>query len=357
MSRSHLLVCLAVCLSLPACSKRVPLVSTPVSPLRTEAIPVVDSNSPSARFGSLFCGVLPHTPAAIPWGYCDGYFAPAGTPADVDDFPAAIEDYRVLVVPGIFGQCVEALARPFEDARRHLQSAHNVEVEYLSVSAIGSSEHNARQIAEYLQRQFTPADRRPYIAFGYSKGAPDLLEAVASHAIAREAVAAVVTVAGAVLGSRLTEGVPRNLVRFLERERLGECDAGDAGGIDSLRRADRAAAMVRFRPPQGFRAYSIAAVSTGTTTSRVLANGWNTLRAYSLEQDSQVIHEDAIVPGATYLGIAKGDHWAVALPFSDVPDTHEAKHVLTRWVNRNIYPRVALFEAALRFVLAELPPR
>jgi hypothetical protein len=130
---------------------------------------------------------------------------------------------------------------------------------------LGSSEYNARQIADYLTRQFAGTDRRQYIAFGYSKGVNDLLETVASHEIGRTGIRAIVTVAGPVLGSRLTEGVPRDL------------------------------------------------------------------------------------------GIARADHWAVALPFDDVPQTNPAYKVIRQLINHNTYPRVALFESALRYVLAELP--
>src|SRR5688572_21061043 len=221
-------------LAAAGCSKRVPLVTTPVAIARTEPIPVGRGELPSDRFGRLFCAVLAHVPASTAWGYCGRYFEPAGTPSPLDsELPAAMARYRVMVVPGIFGQCVEALARPFEDGKRHLQEAHRVNVEYVPVSAIGSSAYNARQIADHLQREFTAADSRRYIAFGYSKGTSDLFEALAAHQIARDAIAAVVTVAGTVLGSRLTEGTPRDLGRFLERTRLGTCDVGDGGGIDS----------------------------------------------------------------------------------------------------------------------------
>lgn len=333
----------------PACTRNVPVVMSPLPPMRTAPIPIGQGVQPSDRFGSLFCGVLRHVPDADQWGFCARYFSPAGTPADVS---APIpRTHRILIVPGIFGQCVEDLARPFEDAVPHLRSAHGLELEYADVAALGSCEHNARQIADYLSRQ---PDGPPYIAFGYSKGASDLLEAIASHEIARTRIAAVVTIAGSVLGSRLAENTPRNLVSFLEGAGLGTCQVGDGGGIDSLRRAGRVRAIARFQPPAGLRTYSIAATSAMEATSQVLLSGWRALQAFSLEQDSQVIHEDAIVPGAAYLGIARGDHWAVALPFEHVPSTDRRARIVATSIDRNRYPRVALLEAALRYVLDDL---
>ena len=344
-----LLVALAAGLS---CGYRVPPVEMRGVPLRTE--PIVVPNATSQRFGALFCSVLPHVAAGAAWEDCGKYFTPVAPPLADDYLVSDIDDYRVLVVPGIFGQCLEAVARPFQDAARHLRDVHAIDVEHVDVAALGSSAFNAAQIAEYLDTQFAGTDRRPYIAVGYSKGASDLLEAVLLHDAARTRLAAIVTVAGSVLGSRLTDAVPRRLLEFLRQSRIATCEAGDGAAIDSLRRPARAASMARFVAAGGFRAYSIAAVSDPTNTSDVLRDGWDRLRVYSLEQDGQIIHEDAIVPGGVYLGIARADHWAVALPFEDLPAADPRAGAIAAAVNRNHYPRVALFEAALLYVVADL---
>ena len=190
-------------------TRRVPAAIYPVVPLRTEALPEATGATDADRFGALFCGVLHyHRPDPGQWSYCEQYFKPTGTALRPSEDIPFISAYRVLVVPGIFGQCVETYARPFGDAIDHLAATHKVPVEYLSVTAMGSSGYNARQIAEYLDRQFAGSDKRPYIVVGYSKGAPDALEALAQFPAAQREIAAIVTIAGAVLGSRLSEGVP-----------------------------------------------------------------------------------------------------------------------------------------------------
>jgi hypothetical protein len=70
------------------------------------------------------------------------------------------------------------------------------------------------------------------------------------------------------------------------------------------------------------RGYSIASTSLLETTSTVLADGWRRLQALSVDRDSQMVREDAIVPGGIYFGTAFADHWAVALPFERVSDFH-----------------------------------
>ena len=333
-----------------SCTRKVPTIVEPSPPLRSEPIRI--EKEPSSReFSRLFCGVLAHAPGK--WGDCARYLWPAGTPGPVNE--SFESPYRILVVPGVFGQCIDAIVRPFEDARRHLATAHGIDIEYVSIPALGSSTYNAQRLAEYLDQRFSGGEMRRYIAFGYSKGASDILEAVGRYEIAQRAIAAVVTVAGSVMGSRLAEGVPRGLLRTLERWKRGVCEAGDGRGIESLRRSVRIRAVAEMKLPEHLRTYSIAAISDASNTSAVLMDGWNQLHAYSLEEDGQVIHEDAIVPDATYLGFARADHWAVALPFEDAAELDPTLGAtLRRLVDRNHYPRVALFEAVLRFVIADL---
>jgi hypothetical protein len=337
-----------------ACTVHVPPTAESTLPLRT-SLSDISPQSSAARFAELFCSVLAGNHNEGSWGFCGQYLEMAATPRAIpaDD---RLDTYRILVVPGIFGECVQDVALPWEDAKRHLHDAHATEVEHVSVPAMGSSPFNAKIVSDYLARQFAGADRRPYIVFAYSKGTPDVLEAIASDAATKDRIAAVVTVAGAVFGSRLTQGVPQDIVAPLKQLKLGPCSVGDGGGVDSLRRRVRAEALTKVPP---VRAYSITATSRFETTSAVLQDGWRQLQAFSIDQDSQMIREDAIVPGGVYLGTALGDHWAVALPFDRVEAFHPGTdpavvQLIHRLVSHSRYPRVALFEAALRFVLEDL---
>ena len=58
-----------------------------------------------------------------------------------------------------------------------------------------------------------------------------------------------------------------------------------------------------------------------------------------------MVAEEAIIPGARFLGVARGDHWALALPFSEHPNPDVVKRV-----DKNRFPRAALLEAIVRFV-------
>ena len=85
------------------------------------------------------------------------------------------------------------------------------------------------------------------------------------------------------------------------------------------------------------------------TISQVLEVPWGALHVYSLDEDSQMIADDAIVPGGRFLAVARAGHWAVALPFDETTDPEERRRAL-KAVDRNTYPRAALLEAILRMV-------
>ena len=95
--------------------------------------------------------------------------------------------------------------------------------------------------------------------------------------------------------------------------------------------------------------YSIIAASDKNTTSKALLQTWLMLLTYDPFQDGQLTRQDAIIPGSTYLGIAKGDHFAVALPFDKSTDA-----ALKSGMDKTKYPRGALIESLLRYVTADL---
>jgi hypothetical protein len=81
----------------------------------------------------------------------------------------------------------------------------------------------------------------------------------------------------------------------------------------------------------------------------MLLQAWQILAAYDSEQDSQLTKLDAIVPGSTFLGAARADHLAVALGFEDSAGS-EIKSIM----DKNHYPRAALLESLVRFVISDL---
>ena len=83
--------------------------------------------------------------------------------------------------------------------------------------------------------------------------------------------------------------------------------------------------------------------------SSVLKGSWKKLAKIDPRNDSQVIFYDQIIPGSTLLAYLNADHWAIAVP---VAESHP--FIGRHFVDRNAYPRQALFEAMLRFIEEDL---
>jgi hypothetical protein len=299
----------------------------------------------SVDFGRVFCATLTHLdPSHADWGQCQDYLHARVTeqPPPSDDIPTG---WQVLIVGGIFSHCFEdQRVYAFEQGRQHLETAHRIPTHLLTVGSVDAPERNAEQIAAFLEDH--PGK---YIAVGHSKGAVDLMVALHNHQVVRDNVAALVSVAGAISGSRLIDfGEDVTIVGFRKAVRdsgLGTCRIEEAGGIESMRRDKRNAFLRTWRPAPSLRTYSLVGVVDKDQTSKPLHTMWELQSLYSIDQDSQMVAEEAIIPGARFLGAAKGDHWALALPFWEHPN----QDVKTK-VDKNRYPRTALLEAIVRYV-------
>ena len=95
--------------------------------------------------------------------------------------------------------------------------------------------------------------------------------------------------------------------------------------------------------------YSLVAVSDKSNTSKALLEAQTLLSVFDPVNDGQLTKWDAVVPGARYLGAARADHLAVALPFDKL-----AGGEVQKFMDHARYPRAALLEALVRFVVADL---
>jgi hypothetical protein len=304
------------------------------------------------EFAPLFCRALQQYPGDGTSSDCRTYLqidANAAPAEPLPPLPPLGDKYRVIVVAGIFSACLPKEASMFKQGLEALVKDGMKSADEIPTSASGGSAPNAKMIADYIRQHRDPD--RPFIAVGYSQGAVDLLQAYVDDPDVRSSVAAVITIAGAVGGSRLPDALPKDFITALGALHLNlpQCTIANLNdGINTLRRETRINFLIDHAAGLP-RAYSVAAVSTYQTTSKVLQNSWKQLSTYSIDQDSQVIRDDAAVPGGAFLGTALGDHWAVALPFSEVHNP-----LFDAVIDRNRFPRTALLEAMIRFVINDL---
>ena len=303
---------------------------------------VVDGRS---RFREIFCDRVE---------YHGGFEGPCETYLHLlDDEPASpdaaapnrlgLDLLRVFIVGGYLGDTAPNDMKPFGPPVEHLRE-EGYRIEYIHVTGAGSSSHNAAMIAGALREASVPEDER-LVLVGYSKGTTDILHFLVEHPQEAAQVDAVVSFAGTVNGSPAADIVPELLVKMI----ASGAEQGDKGGLDSIKRSTQMRWMAEHTLPTGPQYFSIAAFTDYDNISAMLQDSYKDLAQLDPRNDSQVLFYDQVIPHGTLLGYANGDHWAIALPF-----TEEAKSFADTLMNRNEFPRLALFEAVLLFVRESL---
>jgi hypothetical protein len=79
---------------------------------------------------------------------------------------------------------------------------------------------------------------------------------------------------------------------------------------------------------------------------------WEMLTGFLSGQDRQLLGNDVIAPGAAFPGTARGDHFAIALPFESKTDA-----IMKMMVDHGHYPRSSLIESSVRYVSEDLDNR
>jgi hypothetical protein len=252
------------------------------------------------------------------------------------------------VVAGIGYSCFAKWLDPPGTAAAHLRK-YDYDQFVIEVDALSGIEKNARQIRDAIMARPEEPGPPRLVLVGYSKGAPDILEAVVRYPEIHGRVAAILSAAGAVGGSALANDAEQAQADLLRHWPGAKCDEGDGGGVKSLRPDVRMAWMSQNPLPPGLGYYSLVTLPTPDRISRVIEKSYRKLGEIDWRNDSQVIYSDQIIPGSTLLGFLNCDHWAIAVPVS------RSHPVISRsLVDKNDYPREALLEAVLRFIEEDL---
>jgi hypothetical protein len=312
-----------------------------------------DVQDKRGRFREIFCQVLEARGTALPdYRLCDEALArvgvePVGTGTKVE-LGASQRRLVAAVVPGLGWDCFSDWLDLNGSIVAHVRQFGYDQIT-LHVDGLSSSANNARQIRDAVMQITSQGTKPRLVLIGYSKGAPDILEALVSYPEIRERVAAVVSAAGAVGGSPLANDAEQSQLALLRHWPEAQCSPGDGGAIESLRPATRKAWLAQNPLPQNIPYYSLVAFPQPERISSVLKSSYNKLSRVDARNDSQMLFYDQVIPGSKLLGYLNADHWAVAVP---VARSHGS--LGSTLVNHNDYPREALFEALLRFVEEDL---
>ena len=347
---SAAIVVIVLSLVISACS------SKPLLPYTEDAPPLVLMPASQAgiddergRFREIFCAILDERQATLPdYRPCDEALTlvgkePGGIGRDVE-LGDSQHNLIVAIVPGVGWSCMSEWMNMEDTDGAHIRQ-FGYEKVILQVDALSSSSRNARQIRDEIMAMGLDGTARRLVLIGYSKGTPDILEAVVSYPEIRPYIAAVISAAGAVGGSPLVNDASQSQLELLRHWPDAKCTTGDSGALDSLRPTTRKKWLVQNPLPDDFPYYSLVTYPKPESISSILQSSYDKLSRIDARNDSQLIFYDQVIPGSTLLGYVNADHWAVAVP---VARTHET--IGSIFVDKNSYPREALLEAVLRFV-------
>jgi len=323
---------------------------TPAQILNPIGMPAVKDGR--ARFREIFCKLLSEAPEyQDKAGNCENYLTRLSDeriPAEqLRQLSANNINLRILIVPGLLGECISDTAFPFETAMEHLRP-RGYQIEPLIVSGRSSSDYNAKQIAKAVEN--LALKKEDYlILIGHSKGAVDILHFLVNFPGLAQGVDAVVSVAGAINGSPLSNRVADIYSKLGANLPFNECGPGDGGAFRSLARPVRLTWMANNPLPTSVKYYSVASFTDRDRVNRWLVSGYDMLKTIDPRNDGLLLFSDQVIPGAILLGYANDDHWEVALPFEDV------NSMLSKSISKQIsYPREVLLHAIILFVTENL---
>jgi len=357
LSRGVRHIVAALCLALAGCA------GDPLVPFSTETGPLILVPAAQAgvqdrrgRFREIYCAVLAARVGEVPdHRPCDDALtrlgsepAPGGQPVPLGE---SSRHLVAAVVPGIGYSCFAKWLQPQGTANAHL-AKYGYALTAIPVDALSGTTLNARQIRDWVMARDPGPGAARLVLIGYSKGTPDVLEAIVNHPEIHARVAAVVSIAGAVGGSPLANEAEQYQADVLQHFPGAACDGGDGGGVASLRPAVRRAWLAQNPLPTSVPMYSVVTLPQPERISSILERTNRKLNQIDSRNDSQMIFYDQLIPGSTLLGYLNADHWAVVVP---IARTHET--IGSMFVTQNAYPREALTEAVLRFVEEDLAAR
>lgn len=305
------------------------------------------------RFREIFCTVLEeHGPALPDYRPCDQALTPVDSEPTGrgEPVPLGLSRRRLVValVPGVGYGCIVDWLRPPSVGANHVRQFDYGQI-VLQVDPLSGIETNARQIRDAIMAMPEEPGPPRLVLVGYSKGAPDMLEAVVRYPEIRGRIAAVVSSAGAVGGSPLANDMKQYQAELFRYWPGADCGQGDGGAVASLRTDVRRRWMAENPLPPELRYYSLVTLPTPDRVSRIVQKSYRDLGKIDWRNDSQLIYRDQILPGSTVIGFVNADHWAIAIP---VNRSHPA--VARSFADQNDYPREALLEALLRFIEEDL---
>ncbi len=338
-----LILCLAGCESLTSQDYSL---ETPAQILSVLAAPAIRDGR--ARFRQIFQDLIANDPNFETYSEATQEFLlrlsdEPPVPEGAARKPSGGIRLRVLIVAGLFDECISDVVNVFETARTD-PSFQPHRIEEISVSGRSSCDYNAGLIAEAVEGLTLHGGER-LLLLGHSKGAADILHFLVNYPETAKRVSAVVSVAGAINGSLLAEKAAGWYDKLAGWSVTDRCDAGDGEALENLKRSFRLNWLAAHPLPQSIPCFSAVAFTDRQRVNSMLKPGYDLLKPIDPRNDGLLLFHDQVIPGATLLGYANADHWSVVYPI-------EEKHprLASALLQQEPFPRNAFLRAILLYV-------
>lgn len=280
-------------------------------------------------------------------------------------FTAHAGETSVILVPGLFGDCLGVYAMPFGDGIEYPRGSP-ANAAYQRYADLGlrdihmavlpgraSSAANGVRLAAQIRDAAARPGVKHIVLVAYSKGVADslnALEVLRSNGGIPPQVQALVSVAGTVMGSPVADYFESVYASVSPHLTPLACTPSEGGDVASVTRHERVAWLAEHSLPEGIAYYSIVAFMPPGEMAPALRPSARMLAAIDPRNDGQVLAADAIFPRGTLLAEVRADHWSVALPRTEHPN------LLMRAASSGApFPQEVLLRSTLVWVVGGLP--
>lgn len=301
------------------------------------------------RFQEIFCAVLEARQAELPdYMPCDKLLVnpvdPQAQLAQSVNLGHARHPLRLLFVPGLGWDCFAAWLAETQSIPQHLRR-FGYDMQLVEIDGFGDSLVNARNIRDAVLALPPGSARADTVLLGYSKGAVDMLHAIAVFPEIRSRVVAMVSLAGAVGGSPLANDTSNEELELMRLFPGATCEPVGEGALKELKPSVRQAWLAGHPLPDTLAYYSLITLPEPDRISRMLQASHRKLARVDARNDGQVIFYNQFIPGGFLTAYLNADHLAVAVP---IARTHPVIAALL--AEYNAFPREAMLEALLRLI-------